>query len=132
MNDVQPPVVRQGPRWIVDPPLGTGERMSVNDPEPSYTRLGSRQSGDRHCLAQARTGINSFSIAVEGRESFANHARAPFRAIVLTFMKSRSQTGWSAYGTFIGATAPPESLARRTVSSSSCGTHGLSARNCLR
>ena len=24
--------MRQGPLWIVEPPLSTGERMSVNDP----------------------------------------------------------------------------------------------------
>jgi hypothetical protein len=32
---VQQPVVRQGPLWIVEPPLSTGEQMSVNDPERS-------------------------------------------------------------------------------------------------
>jgi hypothetical protein len=25
--------MRQGPLWIVEPPLSTGERMSVNDPK---------------------------------------------------------------------------------------------------
>jgi hypothetical protein len=33
LNDVQQPVVRQGPLWIVEPPLSTGQQMSVNDPE---------------------------------------------------------------------------------------------------
>jgi hypothetical protein len=32
LNDVQQPAMRQGPRWIVEPPFSTGERMSVNDP----------------------------------------------------------------------------------------------------
>jgi hypothetical protein len=25
--------MRQGPLWIVEPPLSTGERMSANDPQ---------------------------------------------------------------------------------------------------
>jgi hypothetical protein len=32
LKDIQQPVMRQGPLWIVEPPLSTGERMSVNDP----------------------------------------------------------------------------------------------------
>ena len=34
MNEVQQPVMRQGSLSIVEPPLSTGERMSVNDPVP--------------------------------------------------------------------------------------------------
>ena len=34
----------QGPLWIVEPPLSTGERMSVNDPEPTHTGLESGHS----------------------------------------------------------------------------------------
>ena len=28
--------MRQGPLWIAEPPLGTGKRMSVNDPLLSF------------------------------------------------------------------------------------------------
>lgn len=42
LKDIQQPVVRQGPLWIVQPPLGTGERVSVNDPllPVAFTRSG--------------------------------------------------------------------------------------------
>ena len=36
LNDVQQPVVRQGPLWIAEPPLNTGEQMSVNDPNSPF------------------------------------------------------------------------------------------------
>jgi len=32
LKDIQQPVMRQRPLWIMEPPLSTGERMSVNDP----------------------------------------------------------------------------------------------------
>jgi hypothetical protein len=36
--------MRQWPPWIVEPPLGTGERMSVNDPIPPLVILDSRRT----------------------------------------------------------------------------------------
>ena len=35
LNEVEQPVMRKGPLCIVEPPLSTGERMSVNDPKQS-------------------------------------------------------------------------------------------------
>ena len=32
--------MRQGPLWIVEPPLSTGEQMSVNDPLLPVERAG--------------------------------------------------------------------------------------------
>jgi hypothetical protein len=31
--------MRQGRLWIVEPPLSTGERMSVNDPDQPFVLL---------------------------------------------------------------------------------------------
>jgi hypothetical protein len=31
--------MRQGPLWIAEPPLSTGERMSVNDPSLPLTNV---------------------------------------------------------------------------------------------
>jgi hypothetical protein len=39
---MQQPVMRQWPLWIVEPPLSTGERMSVNNPKRTKDLL---QSG---------------------------------------------------------------------------------------
>jgi hypothetical protein len=36
--------MRQGPLWIVEPPLSTGERMSVNDPNRPVALANSRRS----------------------------------------------------------------------------------------
>ena len=36
LNDVRQPAMGQGPVWIVEPPLSTGERMSVNDPDLTF------------------------------------------------------------------------------------------------
>jgi hypothetical protein len=36
LNDVLQPSRRRGPLWIVEPPLVTGARMSVNDPFRSF------------------------------------------------------------------------------------------------
>ena len=43
--------MRQGPLWIVEPPLSTGERMSVNDPLRTYQLVGAvLQRGERHTV----------------------------------------------------------------------------------
>jgi hypothetical protein len=39
--------VRQGPLWIVEPPLSTGEQMSVNDPLRPFTVLESGRSANQ-------------------------------------------------------------------------------------
>ena len=36
--------MRQGPLWIVEPPLNTGEQMSVNDPQETLDVPGSGRS----------------------------------------------------------------------------------------
>ena len=47
LNDVQQPVARQGPLRIVEPPLSTGERMSVNDPLRTIANDWSGRTGIR-------------------------------------------------------------------------------------
>jgi hypothetical protein len=51
---LQQPVVRQGPLWIVEPPLSTGEQMSVNDPLQS---LAAGRSGHSHSVIMTSAGV---------------------------------------------------------------------------
>jgi hypothetical protein len=55
--------VRQGLLWIVEPPLSTGEQMSVNDPLPSVTTVCYREIQSKRCqrwdpVAQSRAKIS--------------------------------------------------------------------------
>ena len=63
--------MRQGPLWIVEPPLSTGERMSVNDPllslrlalpTAAMQRLGLR-SGRSPPVADQPGALTAFAVS---------------------------------------------------------------------
>jgi hypothetical protein len=69
LKDIQQPVKRQRPLWIVEPPLSTGERMSVNDPEQSPNGESSLCQRSRPPLRLRGAGhpIDIFRVALVAR-----------------------------------------------------------------
>jgi hypothetical protein len=78
--------VRQGPLWIVEPPLSTSEEMSVNDPSETVVSLHSgrseshlitlsaredrRRNFDAKCLRGFEVDTNIESGQVSDRKAF--------------------------------------------------------------